>query len=314
MKTPSWPYIVGTLVLVLLPAVANMYWMHIAIVVLLNITYAVALFSVLRMGYLSLGHAGFIALGAYTCVVMSVKWGLSPWWGILAAGVVSGAVAWGLGALTMRLRGIYFSLAIFAFGEIVVAFFRAFDWFGGPSGIANVPRPVFFGHALTDHFSFYWLVLCLSLFFMALLYRLQFTRYGAALLTLKTEASERLAQSVGIDAVRLKTATFALSCAVVGTMGAVHAQYLMFINPQVFTFLTSTDLLIYAMVGGITHFWGPVLGAGLLTLLGEQLFSAGYWKTLAYAVVLMVVILSLPGGLMSLLERIRAKWLTPVRD
>jgi branched-chain amino acid transport system permease protein len=97
-------------------------------------------------------------------------------------------------------------------------------------------------------------------------------------------------------------------------MGAVHAQYLMFINPQVFTFLTSTDLLIYAMVGGITHFWGPVLGAGLLTLLGEQLFSAGYWKTLAYAVVLMVVILSLPGGLMSLLERIRFKWLTPVRD
>ena len=314
MKYPSWPYIVGALALALIPAVATTYWMHIAIVVLLNITYTVALFSVLRMGYLSLGHAGFIALGAYTCVVLSVRWGMSPWWGILGAGVMSGAVAWGLGALTMRLRGIYFSLAIFAFGEIVVAFFRAFDWFGGPSGIANVPRPVFFGHALNVHFSFYWLVLCLSLFFMALLYRLQYTRYGATLLTLKTEASERLAQSVGIDAARLKTATFALSCAVVGTMGAVHAQYLMFINPQVFTFLTSTDLLIYAMVGGITHFWGPVLGAGLLTLLGEQLFSAGYWKTLAYAVVLMAVILSLPGGLVSLLDRVRDKWFSNLRN
>jgi len=300
--------------LVLIPAVATTYWMHIAIVVLLNITYTVALFSVLRMGYLSLGHAGFIALGAYTCVVLTVRLDMSPWWGILGAGVMSGAVAWGLGAMTMRLRGIYFSLAIFAFGEIVVAFFRAFDWFGGPSGIANVPRPVFFGHALTDHFSFYWLVLCLSLFFMALLYRLQYTRYGATLLTLKTEASERMAQSVGIDAARLKTATFALSCAVVGTMGAVHAQYLMFINPQVFTFLTSTDLLIYAMVGGVSHFWGPVLGAGLLTLLGEQLFSAGYWKTLVYALVLMVVILSLPGGVVSLLDRVRDKWFSKVRN
>jgi branched-chain amino acid transport system permease protein len=133
-------------------------------------------------------------------------------------------------------------------------------------------------------------------------------------LTLKTEASERLAQSVGIDAARLKTATFALSCAVVGTMGAVHAQYLMFINPQVFTFLTSTDLLIYAMVGGVSHFWGPVLGAGLLTLLGEQLFSAGYWKTLVYALVLMVVILSLPGGLVSLLDRVRDKWFSNLRN
>jgi len=261
-----------------------------------------------------LGHAGFIALGAYTCVVLTVRLDISPWWGILGAGVMSGTVAWGLGAMTMRLRGIYFSLAIFAFGEIVVAFFRAFDWFGGPSGIANVPRPVFFGHALNDHFSFYWLVLCMSLFFMALLYRLQYTRYGATLLTLKTEASERLAQSVGIDAARLKTATFALSCAVVGTMGAVHAQYLMFINPQVFTFLTSTDLLIYAMVGGVSHFWGPVLGAGLLTLLGEQLFSAGYWKTLVYALVLMVVILSLPGGLVSLLDRVRDKWFSNLRN
>ena len=293
-----------------MPAVASTYWMHIAIVVLLNITYTVALFSVLRMGYLSLGHAGFIALGAYTCVVLTVRWDMSPWWGIVAAGLVSGAMAWGLGAMTMRLRGIYFSLSIFAFGEIVVAFFRAFDWFGGPSGIANVPRPVFFGHALNDHFSFYWLVLVLALFFMALLYRLQFTRYGAALLTLKTEASERLAQSVGMDSVQLKTATFALSCAVVGTMGAVHAQYLMFINPQVFSFLTSTDLLIYAMVGGITQFWGPVLGAGLLTLLGEQLFSVGYWKTLVYALVLMAVILTLPGGLMSWVDRVRDKWLT----
>ena len=293
-----------------MPAVASTYWMHIAIVVLFNITYTVALFSVLRMGYLSLGHAGFIALGAYTCVVLTVRWNFSPWLGIVAAGLVSGAMAWCLGAMTMRLRGIYFSLSIFAFGEIVVAFFRAFDWFGGPSGIANVPRPTFFGHPLNDHFSFYWLVLALALFFMALLYRLQFTRYGAALLTLKTEASERLAQSVGMDSARLKTATFALSCAVVGTMGAVHAQYLMFINPQVFSFLTSTDLLIYAMVGGITQFWGPVLGAGLLTLLGEQLFSAGYWKTLVYALVLMVVILSLPGGLMSLVDRVRDKWLS----
>ena len=291
--------------LVLLPFVAPPYALHVAIVVLFNATYAAALYAVLRMGYLSLGHAGFIALGAYTCVILSVRLGVSPWLGIPAGGLVAGLFAWGLGALTLRLRGIYFSLAIFAFGEIVTAFFRAFDWFGGPAGIPGVPRPAFFGTPLASHFAFYWLVLAVAVLGIGVLYRLQYTRFGATLLTLRTADSERLAESEGIPAVRYKTAAFAVSCMVAGMTGAVHAQYLMFVNPQVFTFLTSTDLLIYAMVGGLASFWGPILGAGLLTALGEQLFSVGYWKTLVYAAILMIVIMLLPGGLVDLPRRLR---------
>ena len=293
--------------LVLLPFVATPYALHVAIVVIMNATYAAALYAVLRMGYLSLGHAGFIALGAYTCVILSVRLSVSPWLGIPAGGLVAGLFAWGLGALTLRLRGIYFSLAIFAFGEIVTAFFRAFDWFGGPAGIPGVPRPSFFGTLLASHFQFYWVVLAVAVLGIGVLYRLQATRFGAVLLTLKSVDSERLAESVGIPAVRYKTAAFVVSCVVAGMMGAVHAQYLLFVNPQVFTFLTSTDLLIYAMVGGLSSFWGPILGAGLLTALGEQLFSAGYWKTLIYAAILMVVIMGLPGGLVDLPRRLRER-------
>jgi branched-chain amino acid transport system permease protein len=300
------PLAVAALTLLALPFLAPPYALHVAIVVLLNVTYTAALYAVLRMGYLSLGHAGFIALGAYTCVILSVRLGVSPWLGIPAGGLVAGLFAWGLGALTLKLRGIYFSLAIFAFGEIVTAFFRAFDWFGGPAGIPGVPRPAFFGIPLASHFSFYWLVLGVTLACTAVLYRLQYTRFGATLLTLKTADTERLAESVGIAAARYKTAAFVVACVVAGITGAVHAQYLMFVNPQVFTFLTSTDLLIYAMVGGLSSFWGPVLGAGLLTALGEQLFSAGYWKTLVYAAILMAVILLLPGGIVDLPRRLRA--------
>lgn len=300
----AWRVPLLLLLLVALPFAAPPYLLHVAIVVLLNVTYAASLYAILRMGYLSLGHAGFIALGAYTCVVLSVRLGVSPWLGIPAGGLVAGAFAWGLGALTLRLRGIYFSLAIFAFGEIVTAFFRAFDWFGGPAGIPNVPRPAFFGIALADHFSFYWLVLGTMLPCIALLHRLEFTRFGATLLTLKTADTERLAESVGIPAARYKTAAFVVACTVAGVGGAVHAQYLLFVNPQVFTFLTSTDLLIYAMVGGLANFWGPLIGAGVLTALGEQLFSAGYWKTLIYAAILMAVILLLPGGLIDLPRRL----------
>jgi branched-chain amino acid transport system permease protein len=287
-------------ILLALPVVASNYWLHVAIVVLMNITYTVALCAVLRMGYLSLGHAGFIALGAYTSVICSVRFGLSPWLGMIAAAALCGAVAWGLGALTLRLRGIYFSLAVFAFGEIVVAIARAFDWLGGPSGIANVPRPSFFGIKLDTHFSFYWLAMALAVLLVTFFARLEQTRFGATLLTLKTEPGERLAESVGVDTAAHKAACFAMSCAAVGAMGALHSMYLMFVNPQVFSFLMSTDLVIYAMIGGTTGFWGPVLGAGVLTALGEQLFSVGYWKTLVYALILMGVILVVPGGLSAL--------------
>ena len=296
-RTPG-PWLLA--ILLALPFVVRDYWLHVAIVVLMNITYTVALCAVLRMGYLSLGHAGFIALGAYTSVVCSVRFGLSPWLGMIAAAALCGGVAWGLGALTLRLRGIYFSLAVFAFGEIVVAIARAFDWLGGPSGIANVPRPSFLGIKLDTHFSFYWLAMAVAVLIVTFFARLEQTRFGATLLTLKTEPGERLAESVGVDTAAHKAACFAMSCAAVGAMGAVHSMYLLFVNPQVFSFLMSTDLVIYAMIGGTAGFWGPVLGAGALTALGEQLFSVGYWKTLVYALILMGVILLVPGGLSAL--------------
>jgi branched-chain amino acid transport system permease protein len=304
MKVWQFALLIG--VAIVWPFVATAYATHVSILVLLNVTYSVALYSVFRMGYLSLGHAAFIALGAYGCVILSVKFGLSPWLGIPFGALVAGVFASGLGLLTLGLRGIYFSMAIFAFGEIVTAFFRAFDWFGGPAGIPGVPRPEFFGLPLATHFSFYWLVLGVALLGTGLLYRLQFTRFGATLLTLKSADTERLAESVGIATARYKNAAFVVACMVTGAAGGVHAQYFLYINPQVFTFLTSTDLLIYVMVGGVGSFWGPVLGAAVLTIAGEQLYSVGYWKTLIYALILMTVIMVLPGGLVDLPRRLQA--------
>lgn len=290
---------------VLLPSFATTYALHVAMVALINVVYTAAVYSVMRMGYLSFGHAGFIAVGAYATVVLSTKAGLSPWLGIACGGLAAAAVGWVIGALTLRLRGIYFSLAVFAFGEIVNGIFRAFDYFGGPNGLAGVPRPEFFGHPLATHQSFYYLVLAVALGSLAFLYLLQYTRFGFTLLAFRTPDTERLAQSVGINAARYKNAAFVVSCFVAGLMGAVHAHYLNFVSPNIFTFIYSTDLVIYAMVGGLGNFAGPLVGAAALTMLGEQLFSVGYYKTLVYAVILMVVILALPGGLIQLPATIR---------
>jgi len=140
-------------------------------------------------------------------------------------------------------------------------------------------------------------VALVSLFF---LYRLQWTRFGFTLLALRTRETEALAESIGINAARYKTLAFVVSCFFCGLMGAVHVHYLRFVSPFVFTFFLSNDLMIYVMVGGLGSYWGPLLGTVLLTSLGEQLFAAGYYKSLVYAVILLVVILALPGGLISL--------------
>jgi len=112
---------------------------------------------------------------------------------------------------------------------------------------------------------------------------------------------------VGIAAARYKTLAFVASCFFCGLMGAIHGHYLRFVSPFVFTFFLSTDLVIFNMVGGLGSFWGPLAGSVLLTALGEQLFAAGYYKSLVYAVVLLVVILVLPGGLIDL-PRAREAW------
>lgn len=302
--------LLGALLLVALlalPPLAEPYALHVAIVVLINVVYAEALYTIMRMGYLSFGHAGYIALGAYTVAILATKLAVPVWIGFVAGGLVAALSGWLLGTVTLKLRGIYFSLSVFAFAEVVNAVFRAFDWFGGPAGIPDVPRPRFLGGALNSHLGFYYVVLGTALLSLTFLYRLQFTRFGFTLLSLKTRDTEAFAESIGIDAARAKTLAFVVSCFFCGLMGAVHASYLRFVSPFVFTFFVSTDLVIYNMVGGLGSFWGPFLGSALLTGLGEQLFAAGYYKSLVYAVVLLMVILLLPGGLVDL-PRARAAW------
>jgi branched-chain amino acid transport system permease protein len=286
--------------LVVLPPFGEPYALHVAIVVLVHVVYAQALYVIMRMGYLSFGHAGYIALGGYTSALLATHLGVTPWIGFVAGAVVAGLFAWALGAVTLKLRGIYFSLSVFAFAEVVNAVFRAFEVFGGPAGLAAVPRPSLLGTRLNTHLQFYYVVLAVALVSLFFLYRLQWTRFGFTLLALRTRETEALAESVGIHAARHKTLAFVVSCFFCGLMGAVHVHYLRFVSPFVFTFFLSTDLMVYIMVGGLGSYWGPMLGTVLLTGLGEQLFAAGYYKSLVYAIVLLVVILALPGGLISL--------------
>src|SRR5262249_19012473 len=126
------------------------------------------------------------------------------------------------------------------------------------------------------------------------------TRFGFTLLALRTRDTEALAESVGIASARHKTLAFVASCFFCGLMGAIHCHYLRFVSPFVFTFFFSTDLVIFNMVGGLGSFWAPPAGSSLPPARGEHLSAAGSYKSLVYALVLLVVTLALPGGFIHL--------------
>src|SRR4030095_5335543 len=204
MSVKAAALIVLLVALVALPPLAEPYVLHVAIVVLINAVYAEALYVIMRMGYLSFGHAGYIALGAYTAALLATKLGVSPWLGILAGALVAAGFAWLLGLVTLKLRGIYFSLSVFAFAEVVNAVFRAVDAFGGPAGIANVPRPSIWGVRINGHLGFYYVLLAAPVGSLLLLSHLSAHRFGFTLLALCTRDTDALAESGGTPASRHK--------------------------------------------------------------------------------------------------------------
>jgi len=125
--------------LVALPPLAEPYVLHVAIVVLINVVYAQALYVIMRMGYLSFGHAGYIALGAYTSALLSLRLGVSPWLTIWAGAAVAALFGYLSGYLCLRLRGSYLSLATLAFPLIGLGLLFAFpDFSGGELGVSGL--------------------------------------------------------------------------------------------------------------------------------------------------------------------------------
>lgn len=110
---------------------------------------------------------------------------------------------------------------------------------------------------------------------------------------------------MGINTNWYKEISFTISCLICGLAGALFAHYFNFVSPFVFTFFLSTDLIVYNMVGGTANIFGPLIGAGVLTIASELAFEAGYYRTLLFGFLLLVVILVLPGGIVSLFKKSR---------
>lgn len=253
-------------------------------------------------GYISLAPAAFFGLGIYTAAVLGLKMPLGLV--ILSAGLASFLLALLVGALTLRLRGIYFAIFTFGLVELIKNIVLWYEiTFTGTRGRFVVP---------VDNTTIYYIMLAILVSLMLTEYLIRRSRYGIALQTIGED--ELAAAHVGVNVNPLKTLVFAVSAVFMGAAGAIMATRWSYIDPYIaFNPLFSFIAVLMAIFGGLGRFYGPILGAVIIAYLEELLITRfPYQYMLIFGIVLVATILYLPGGLVGLAPKVR-DWIAGVR-
>jgi branched-chain amino acid transport system permease protein len=261
---------------------------------------------------ISLGHAAFFGLGAYTSTILLVRFGLTPWLGIFAGTAVAALAGALLSLPTMRLRGHYFALATLAFGEVLRAIGNTWSSVtGGPVGL-SVPFAQEGGWRVMQFSGakpYYFLMLSALLIISGIYWKISNSRLGYELRAVKANIDS--AEVIGINTARTKIVAATISAALTGACGVLYAQFNFFFDPDsIFSLVgISVRVALICIIGGIGTVAGPIIGALFLLPL-EEVFSAtlsgkgaGY-SQVAYGLILIAIILVEPRGLQALYRRV----------
>ena len=307
-----WAAVGAIAVLLALPAVLGSY----AITVFIFIFFYAFLGQAWNIiggyaGQLSVGHAAFVGLGAYTSAMLSIHAGLTPWIGMLVGGVMSAALGALIGYLGFRfgLRGFYFVLLTVAFAEIFRIIALNTDWVGGAQGLyitfTGDPRQFQF----QDNRVYYYVSLGLMLLATGVVAWIERHRFGAYLVAIRED--ENACEALGVDTFRYKMLAIVVSAFLTGIGGTFYAFYLFSLQPNsVFGIPLSVEIVIRPIVGGSGTILGPILGSFILSPLAElsrTYFSQGGWTgthLIVYGALLIGVVLFLPQGAYPALRRL----------
>ncbi|MFV0333970.1 MAG: branched-chain amino acid ABC transporter permease [Tropicimonas sp.] len=301
-RRPALTPVQGILLLLLAALVAlpwitgSIFHFHIAIMVCLGAIATSGLAVVAWVGQLSLAHAAFVGIGAYSSVLLVTRLGMPFVIGLPAGALMAGAVAWVIGTPLLRLRGIYFVLITFALNELfrlVMLEFPAVS--GGSSGIAAVPKISLFGFVLQRQPQVYVFTLICLAAVLVLLWLIRHGQLGRRFAAVEENAA--LAESSGIPAAKTQNLAFVIGSAIAGFAGAIMAHYVGFISPETFGFQLSVSYVVMLVTGGRLAFWGPLVGAIFLVPLPEFLRSALEFQHIIYGLVLILILRFLPQGL-----------------
>lgn len=225
----------------------------------INILAAYSFYVPFKTGQVSLGQAGFMAVGAYASGIMTVKLGLPFPVGLIAGGLVSGLVGVAVGFPALRIKGIYLLLLTLGFAEIVQVVILTWEYTGGAQGFQSIPYNPY-------TLEYVYVILILLMVFFA---RLERSSLGRAMDSIHQD--ETAAEVIAVDVVRVKLLAFGLGAVIAGLAGAILAHHTTYVDANTFHILVAVEILMYVIVGGSSTYWGPVLGAAFLTLLPEFL-------------------------------------------
>ena len=259
-------------------------------------------------GQLSLGHAAFFGLGAYTSVLLHLHTGLNPWAGMLVGMVVASVVGAAISYPCFRLRGPFFTLATIAFAEvlrILATYFKGLT--SGSAGITIPQKMGFSNFMFREKAPYLYIILIFALLVFLISYLIEKSRFGYYLQALRED--EDAAESLGINSPMVKLKAAVISAALTSIGGVFYAQYILFIEPySEFSLDFSIQLALIPMIGGMGTSIGPVIGSFVLTPLQELLRSwmgggfAGLYLVI-YGIILILVVIFMPQGILGLFQK-----------
>jgi branched-chain amino acid transport system permease protein len=288
------------------PFVFSTYQTNIMTTVLMYVVLGLGLNIVVGLaGLLDLGYVAFYAVGAYSYALLNYHYGLDFWMALPVGALIGAGFGILLGFPVLRLRGDYLAIVTLGFGEIIRLILENWNDFSfGPSGIANIPRPSFPGIQFslqTSTIYMYFLMICLVLFTIFVVNRLQNSRIGRAWVALRED--EIACQTMGIDKVKTKLTAFALGATWAGMVGVIFAAKTTFINPASFTFLESAMILSIVVLGGMGSIPGVVIGAFILILMPEYLRAFSDYRMLLFGGMLVIMMVFRPQGIICNVRR-----------
>ncbi|NTV71153.1 MAG: branched-chain amino acid ABC transporter permease [Azonexaceae bacterium] len=289
-------YIVVAILLVLPFVVPNSFYLDLVIRMAINAVIVLGLNLLIGFaGQISLGHAGFLGIGAYASAVLPTHFGWHPVVAMGAGALVTAVLAGLVARPIFKLKGHYLAMATLGLGIILnIAIRNEAQWTGGPDGMP-VPTMGLFGFELASDKQWYWVVaLLLSVSVWASLNLID-SPFGRALRAL--HGSEVASQVVGVDVVRYKVAIFVMSAVFASLMGSVTAHYVGFVTPNLADFFHSIELVTMVVIGGMASVYGSLVGAVLLTALPQALATFEGWETVAFGSILMLCMIFMPKGL-----------------
>jgi branched-chain amino acid transport system permease protein len=301
-------YVVLLAILLFVPVLfRNLYQLGVITFMLINVLLAVSCWFIMTTGQVTLGHAGFAAVGGYISAALIARYGIGSWWSLLMAMITAGVTSLIIGYITLRIKGIYFIVATLALGEVIRVVFGAWDDpFGGLVGIMNLPPPnaiIISGLPAIEFaskVSLYYLTLALALSGIVIMHRLNRSPIGLVFQGIRQ--ADDLAENVGINIMRYKVLAFVIGCMFAGMGGVLYTYNVGSIQPSSFTLIQSAYYLVYVAVGGSINVFGPILGALVLNILSEFLRPIKEFEPIVFALILIGAVLLLKSGLIGLVE------------